>query len=357
MPYRKSSGHDRATLDAVAPMRHHIVFDWIMTLLSAGLLSGAYIDGWAHTHGKVDSSFFTPWHALFYSGYLALAIYLVGYGCRQILRGTPWRQALPPGYGWSLVGTLLFWFGGVGDLVWHTLFGTEESVEALFSPTHLLLATGIWLIVSGPFRAGWQRPPNSTIGFIPQLPLLLSATFMFSIMTFIIQIAHPMSTHWIDGTMPTSGTKLYQIVGVTTFLWDSVLLMGYVLILLRRRHLPPGAFTILLTLNAIGMGFLIHHQPFPIGHLCARLVAGIIVDLLYYWLHPSAQRRLALRVFTFAVPVVVTATYMLAAHLTAGVWWNIHLWAGVIVLTGVVGVLCSYLWVPPLAPLDSSSES
>ena len=357
MRHSKTSGLDVPAHSAAMSAGHHSGFDWTMVLLSAWLLGGAYVDGWAHDHGKVDDTFFTPWHALFYSGYLAVAIYLMWQCIRQIARGIPWRQALPPGYGWSLAGALIFWFGGVGDLVWHTLFGIEEGVEALFSPTHLTLAVAVWLIVGGPFRAAWQRPNGATTGVLQLLPMLLSATFMLSTITFIIQIAHPVGTAWIGGDMPDIRVWLYQEMGVMTFLWDTALLMGYVLILMRRWYLPPGAFTILLTINAIGMGFLLSNRPFPIEHLAARIAAGIIADLLYAWLRPSAQRPLALRGFAFAVPIVVTATYVLAVDLSSGLWWTIHLWTGVMVLTGAVGLLCSYVLVPPPGPLDTSGST
>ena len=38
-----------------------------------------------------------------------------------------------------------------------TLFGFEVNIEALLSPTHLLLASSAILIMAGPFRAAWQR--------------------------------------------------------------------------------------------------------------------------------------------------------------------------------------------------------
>ncbi len=47
-------------------------FDWVMVILLALFLGGLHVDGWAHAHGKVDQSFFTPWHALFYSSFGAV---------------------------------------------------------------------------------------------------------------------------------------------------------------------------------------------------------------------------------------------------------------------------------------------
>ena len=62
--------------------------------------------------------------------------------------------------------------GAVGDMVWHIVFGFEVSVEALLSPTHLLLALGGTLIVTGPVRAAWQRTRSG--GWSSLLPALIA---------------------------------------------------------------------------------------------------------------------------------------------------------------------------------------
>lgn len=135
-----------------------IGLDWAMALLSAVFVGGLFLDGWAHTHGRVDQSFFTLWHAVFYAGYAATASVLVVSLLRNRAQGYPWQRAVPAGYGLSLLGALIFAVGGVTDLIWHTLFGIEAGVEALLSPTHLALALGLGLIASGPIRAAWRQP-------------------------------------------------------------------------------------------------------------------------------------------------------------------------------------------------------
>ena len=52
-------------------------FDWAMIVLSLWFVGGLFVDGWAHTHNKVDQSFFTPWHAILYSGWAVTALFLV----------------------------------------------------------------------------------------------------------------------------------------------------------------------------------------------------------------------------------------------------------------------------------------
>ncbi|MGZ3602692.1 MAG: hypothetical protein ACXVDF_22480, partial [Ktedonobacterales bacterium] len=45
-------------------------FDWVMAAIFSWPLIGAYSDAWAHNHLPIDN-FFTPWHGILYSGFLA----------------------------------------------------------------------------------------------------------------------------------------------------------------------------------------------------------------------------------------------------------------------------------------------
>jgi hypothetical protein len=170
---------------------HSIGLDWAMAILSALFVGGLFLDGWAHTHGRVDQSFFTPWHAVFYAGYAMTASALVASLLRNHARGCPWQLALPVGYGLSGLGALIFGAGGVTDLIWHTIFGIEAGVEALLSPTHLVLALGLGLIASGPVRAAWRRSEPG-LGWAAQGPMLLALTSTLSVLTFFTEYAHPL---------------------------------------------------------------------------------------------------------------------------------------------------------------------
>src|ERR1700731_2646349 len=116
-------------------------FEWLMASLAALLVGGLDLDIWAHSHGKVDESFFTPWHAVLYGSMALNGIVLGIVAARNVVqKHYPMRRSLPAGYGLSLVGVIAFSVGGGLDLIWHTLFGIEEDVQALLSPTHILLA-------------------------------------------------------------------------------------------------------------------------------------------------------------------------------------------------------------------------
>src|SRR5712691_542171 len=83
-------------------------FDWMATMFFALLLGGVSLDGWAHNHGKVGTSFFTPWHAVLYCGLTLVGIFLVVNLLLNHRKGYPWLEALPPGYGVSLLGLIVF---------------------------------------------------------------------------------------------------------------------------------------------------------------------------------------------------------------------------------------------------------
>src|SRR5262245_53571828 len=65
------------TVNEQAQAVSNLRFDWIMVAVSVWWLGGLFIDGWAHSNIPQLETFFTPWHAVFYSGYLAVAFTLL----------------------------------------------------------------------------------------------------------------------------------------------------------------------------------------------------------------------------------------------------------------------------------------
>jgi hypothetical protein len=168
-------------------------FDSLMTICYAWLITGLYLDGWAHAHRRIET-FFTPWHLVLYSGFFVAAGCLGLLCLRNRLGGCGWRDTVPHGYGYSLLGATIFSVGGLADVVWHQLFGFERGVEALVSPSHLVLALGVALLLSGPLRAALARPPQHRL--LTQLPMILSWSFLLALLQFFTQYAHPFANAW-----------------------------------------------------------------------------------------------------------------------------------------------------------------
>lgn len=321
-------------------------FDWIVVFLSAWWVGGAFLDGWAHNHLARLETFFTQWHAVLYSGFLAFALFMFFTVIRSRMQRYAWLQVMPRGYELSLLGVVIFAVGGVLDTGWHLLFGIEQSTAALLSPTHLMLLLGGVLAMSGPLRAAWQRPKvRREQTLFDLLPAVLSLAYVLVLFMFFTQYADPISE--------PQANNVYGSVdlGVAGILLQTVIFMGLVLFALRRWRLPLGTFTILSVLNgvlAITQGDL---SLLPAVSV-ASLVTGLLLDLLYAVLKPSVEQKEGLYVFAFLAPAVIQTIYFLMLLTASRIAWTVHLWMGSIVISGAVGVLLSFLIVPVSVPQE-----
>lgn len=350
---------------AVAPVRvDEGRRDAVTVALGAWLLVGLFLDGYMHTTrvGQLES-FFTPWHGVLYTGFVASAVWISLPMLRT--RGPlPVRlAALPDGYAAGALGAVIFAMGGMGDSVWHTLFGIEVDLEALLSPAHLLLLAGAMLILTTPARAAWRRP-GSRPAFAAFLPALLSVTLATLLVSFFFMYASglyefhataafarefepgsPLAAHpWLEEVL--SGA------GVVARLATTVILMVPALLLLRRWTPPRGAFTVLFTIYA---AFMLVLNDFRLPEMMvAGLVTGVVADLLVARSRPSPQRPGVLRAFAVVVPATLWLAHfgLLAAGGNLG--WPFVLWGGVVLFGAGTGYALSLLAVPPPLPADAA---
>src|SRR5437868_7785205 len=227
-------------------------FDGLVLAASLWLLIGLALDGWAH-NSLLPDSFFTPWHGVLYSGYLACAFAITApIALRQ---DRAWRQRIPAGYGLAVAGVAIFGVGGALDMVWHLVFGIEVNIEALLSPSHLILFTGIVLMASGPLRADWLRGDHAG-SLWNRLPMAFSLAFLMLIGTFISQFVGPFAG-MISGEPRPAGDAFglsvaalfldRALLGIYLY---SALVSGVVVMTLRRTVPPFGMFGLVLLFDA-----------------------------------------------------------------------------------------------------------
>jgi hypothetical protein len=253
---------------------------------------------------------------------------------------------VPAGYGVALLGVGLFALGGLGDMAWHLAFGIEQNMDAALSPTHLLLGTSMALVVSGPLRAAWRRPAPPA-GWLAYVPLLLSLTYTLSLLTLLTQYAHPFVNPLAAQDNFPGDPNQAQALGITSIALQAGLLSGLVLLAIRRWRLPWGSLTFVFTLNALLLSLTGDQYRF----IPAALAAGLGADVLLHLLQPSVTRPVFLRLFAFAMPALLYLCYFLALDLTGGIWWTIHFWLGSVVVAGLVGLMLSFLLLPPTVPV------
>lgn len=307
---------------------------------------GTFLDAWAHSNIPRLETFFTPWHAVLYSGVIAAIMMIFAPIYINHRRGATWREAIPQGYELTVLGMGLIVFVGLGDMTWHVLFGVEQNIDALFSPTHLAGMVCIGLASAGPLRAIYQRT-KAPSGLKEGLLVALAVT---TLLIFIVNASQSASlyTNFWPTTTPV-GDDTGQLLAILSFIFQAMLFTGLTLYVLRRFPLPRVYATIVLTLIAIPLSFMRgHYLMIPIS-----LIAGILVDTGYFFLKPSPQHPTQFRLYAIVAAATLYAVYMLTLVFTMTVVWTVHMALGSVVVVGIMGWLLSYLVLPEQQPEES----
>ncbi|HET8569796.1 MAG TPA: hypothetical protein VFM93_12530 [Candidatus Limnocylindria bacterium] len=321
-----------ARLRRAETLSAHRQADIVFTFLAGLLMTGVYLDAWAHMRGLPDS-FWTPWHGLLYSGLLACALF-VAIG-RLLERGDV-RPALGPGYELSAVGAAVAALGGVGDALWHTVFGVEFDLEAAVSPSHLLIAAGILLLVSGPARSAWAA--RGRAGGTAAVSVLYSV----GIVTIIAAYADPFVDVRGAGAAPAAElAELVRTSALFAFAAHAAITAGAVLIAIRNGRLAPGWLGLIVGGNAAALtlaseGVVGAALPVLLG---VSVAAGVLVALAAALLRPDPERPASMYAFAFALSALPYAAYAAAVSIALGTWWSPTFWSGVVMIGGLTGVL------------------
>lgn len=314
-------------------------YDVVVTLLALWMVGGTWLDGWGHHHGATES-FFTPYHAALYTGFLGLAIALVGYPMWKLRRGI--RSAMP-GYGVAAAGVWLFLAGGFGDVFWHEIFGVEGDVEAFISPPHMALFIGGTMMVLGPVAALRHRTPPA--GWRRGWPAVLAVTSAVGLVQFATEHANALlipvpagDTMVYAGPFGPAGYTLTPEVGVayglSAIIVQTLLVSTSVVVLMSRLRAPFGAVTVTLVLG-VGHSLVIHDEFALLGVLA---VAGLVGDALLAW-----APQLPLWVVPTVVPATLYSAWLVALAATYGLNWTTHLVTGAVATATATGLVVGLL--------------
>ena len=325
-------------------------FDIIFLALTLLFSTGQFCDAWAHNNIPHLETFFTPWHGVLYSGLLFLVIGLTAVIIINHHRGAPWLETLPKGYELTALGVYSMILVGFGDMTWHLIFGIEQNIDAIFSPTHLLGMVCSALVAAGPYRALYYRQ-----GDIQTLKdrLVLAGAFVLFLVTIVnaSQSASIFGTTWPSVT--AVGNDTGQLLGISSFLLQAILFTGLTLYTIRRWTLAPGFFTITLTVVAIPLSLMRQYYFL----ILVSLIAGIILDAVYTWLKPSTSRVLQFRTFAAFAAATLYVVYLLYLVAIGKVIWTVHMTTGSILVVAIIGAFLSYLALPGTPPATTSDSA
>jgi hypothetical protein len=322
---------------AVAPSRPSATYrtNLVTILLGAWFTFGLFLDAWAHSNLSELESFFTPWHAVFYSGFVATAGWIA-----WTVRGA-WRSgradihSIPTGYAAATLAVVGFALAAAGDLLWHTVFGIEQNIDILFSPTHLGLLAAMLVILTTPLRAMWtDRSMPGAPGLRPLMPAVLSTALSTTLVLLTLQYADALT---FDGPAVvgalSGGDEGFAADLVSAMAVTNLVLILPLLTLSRRWVLPFGTATIVYA------------------------AVGVCVDLLARWLRPAPQQLVRWRVFATLAPLATWTIFIATAYLTAPALAPpdissghpeaaLELTTGAPIVQALAGLLMSFMLVP-----------
>ena len=317
----------------------------VTALLGTWLTLGLMLDAWAHNNVPELETFFTPWHAVFYTGFAATAAW-IGWTVRRPVLARQFRD-IPVGYGTAAVAVVVFGVSAVGDMTWHLIFGIEQNIDILFSPTHLGLGASMVAILLTPVRSAWADRTNRL------LPSILSTALATTVVLLFLQYANALTYGSGDVVIALSTMDQgFTATLVSHLAVTNLVLLLPVLTLARRWTLPLGTATAVYAsagiLSAAITGF--HNRELIIG----LIVSGMCVDLLARWLRPSPRRLIRYRVFAAAAPLLTWTIFIATAYLTSPPIFNPdghvepipEVYTGAPIVQALLGLLMSVLLIP-----------
>lgn len=312
----------------------------ITMIMGMWLIIGLFIDGFAHNHGAVET-FFTPWHAILYSGYSACAvwIFMMIRSNKINSQSTTWFAAIPVGYKLGVAGVVLFFLGGLGDMYWHTVFGIEVNIEALLSPTHLLLLAGALLILTSPYRAISAAEKGAAPTFRQLLPALTSIGLTFTVFAFFLMYAWSFRQNlWM--------ARDYDAIAraVVDFMLTTMILVIPLMFVLRRWKLPFGTVTFFFLFESIFLAVLDGFRDY--GSIIILLISGVIGDVLFRGIKEREVTDWRYKAVFFVLPILIWGLYFANLKLFHTLDWAPELWGGSIFLCALTSLGLSILAAP-----------
>jgi hypothetical protein len=143
--------------------------------------------------------------------------------------------------------------------------------------------------------------------------------------------------------------EIARVRGLISVQVTNLLLLGPVLLLLRRWRPPFGTATLLFGMVAALVAVVDEFARWEV--VVVGLAGGLAADWLIARSARWPNRNRAHRAVAIGTPLMLWALYFLAVQLRWGIAWPAELWAGSVVFAALGGFALSLLMVPPPAPV------
>ena len=276
--------------------------------------------------------------------------------------------------GVAILGLLTLALGGPTDFIWHSAYGFEVGVDAIYSPPHLLLFFGGLLVSSTGIRSMWAKQ-DLQLDFRQAAPVLLSTVLFIGVAGFITMYLSAFMTNvsptsdfvadyqanfkddFSDQTQSlTAGLTGYgddqwpfyyysASHGMASMIITTLILLGPALLLLRRWRVPFGAFTLIFTGYGLLASIMTEYRDWPL--IISLSLCGLAIDLIQ---RRTGEKRLTLGGIRTTGPIaaaVLWISYYAILALDKGIGWEPTLWVGALMVGVLTGFGVAFLIAPP----------
>ncbi|MFF5290386.1 hypothetical protein [Paractinoplanes globisporus] len=325
---------------------------WVMLVAAAWLVTGLQLDAYAHATTPELETFWTPWHAVLYSGIAASGLTLVWLLRSRLPRVPTYESvlALPNALRVPLLGMAFLLVGGGVDTLWHNIFGIEQGLEIFVSPSHEFIILGMVLVAVGP--ALMTTAPR--LGVADGTLVTVSALLTVLPLHIYSLHANVLGTIYLgEGENPveifsTDAQIMHAYVFTTILLLLPIILIG------RRWPVPIGVPTVLVAVPALAMHLMfLSEDPWWMSLTVAAAAAG--AELVIRVVAPlvDVPASVSWLLLGLTAPPLIWGTLFLVGDIEIGVGWNVHIVTGLLTyvsLTGAATVLVARNVRPPAAP-------
>lgn len=355
-------------------------YDTIVLVLGLWCLGGLLTDAFAHISGVVDDTFFTPWHAIWYSGATAYGLYITYAilpegGLQELIRHPlQTLTSVPPQHKPGVYGIVIFGISGFGDMIWHETLGVESNTDILLSPTHIGLFIGLIMSVTAPIWSAWTNPTSGTTGLRSQLLLVFGAGAAWSVVQLIFRytnlwfrnltaFCYSGSTDFCDYGDYNSALEY----GLQSFWLQTLLLSGVLLLFLRRWKPARGSMFVLFTIQAVSMWVYSEFDGTVLQmSLLLALLAEVFLPVFNRW-----GTKVYIPLMASMQVVVFMAMWWIQARTLSnvGYWfegdelhvlpfgWTIHATFGVVVLSAAIAWFSVVVADGPSLPVEHEAKN
>lgn len=282
---------------------------------------------------SLENDFLSGWHLVLYGGVASVGVFI---GLGAIRRG--------PGYVGSVatgtLGFLMLALGGAADAAWHEVFGTEAAIEALVSPPHLLVFAGLAFLLTAPVVVLWKRPVQR-LGLVPSIAVVVSVVSVVLVTSLFTGFLSPLSgglslqVGYIEPLVGESAEEYDAVRGLGIVVWTSAMLAAAFAVTLMRFRVVPG----LVFLGFVGLAvppLVVSEGPASQPLCVGFLVAGVVVELAAALLSRPVLGRVGACVTVALMAMALWSGTFLALAFDDRLGWEVTMWAGAVVLSGLV---------------------